>query len=82
MTTSIDWVHEIDSSLDGIDQPPAAFLPLPRIARWHRHALPSVQGVLRLRRRAWPARTPSGPRHLLRLDAGRGARAGDLHPPL
>ena len=43
MTTSIDWVHEIDASLDGIDQPPAAYVPLPRIPRWHRHPLPSVQ---------------------------------------
>jgi DNA-directed RNA polymerase specialized sigma24 family protein len=29
MTTSIDWVHEIDASLDGIDQPPAAYVALP-----------------------------------------------------
>lgn len=26
MTSSIDWVHEIDTSLDGIDQPPAAYV--------------------------------------------------------
>lgn len=38
MTTSIDWVHEIDASLDGIDQPPATHVPLlPRVPRWHRH---------------------------------------------
>lgn len=43
MTTSIDWVHEIDASLDGIDQPPAAYVPLPRVPRWHRHPMPSGQ---------------------------------------
>ena len=41
MTTSIDWVHEIDASLDGIDQPPAAYaVPVPRRRR---HALPPGQ---------------------------------------
>lgn len=25
MTTSIDWAHEIDASLEGIDQPPATY---------------------------------------------------------
>lgn len=41
MTTSIDWVHEIDASLDGIDQPPAAYVSVPRTARWRRQPLPS-----------------------------------------
>lgn len=44
MTTSIDWVHEIDASLDGVDQPPAACVAVPRIARWRRHPVPSGQG--------------------------------------
>lgn len=43
MTTSIDWVHEIDASLDGIDQPAASYVPPSRVPRWHRQALPSVQ---------------------------------------
>ena len=43
MTTSIDWVHEIDASLDGVDQPPAAYVAFPRIARWRRHPLPTGQ---------------------------------------
>lgn len=42
MTTSIDWVHEIDASLDGIDQPPAAF-SFHSVPRRHRQALPSGQ---------------------------------------
>jgi DNA-directed RNA polymerase specialized sigma24 family protein len=41
MTTSIDWVHEIDASLDGIDQPPAAYVALPPIPRWRRHPQPT-----------------------------------------
>ena len=42
MTTSIDWVHEIDASLDGVDQPPAAY-PVRLVPRRRRHALPSGQ---------------------------------------
>lgn len=41
MTTSIDWVHEIDASLDGIDQPPAAWSADHPISRWRRHPRPS-----------------------------------------
>ena len=69
VTTSIDWIHEIDASLDGLDQPPAACAAL-RIPRWRRHPLPRP-GVLHLRRRARPARPPPRPRHLLRLDPSR-----------
>ena len=43
MTTSIDWVHEIDASLDGIDQPPAAFVAARRNPRWRRRSLPAGQ---------------------------------------
>lgn len=43
MTTSIDWVHEIDASLDGIDQPPAALVAVPRIPRWRRQTQPTGQ---------------------------------------
>lgn len=43
MTTSIDWVHEIDASLDGLDQPPAAYAPNLRVPRWRRHPLPTGQ---------------------------------------
>lgn len=43
MTTSIDWVHEIDASLDGIDQPPAAYVAVSRIHRWRRQPLPAGQ---------------------------------------
>ena len=42
MTTSIDWVHEIDASLDGVDQPPAAYA-VPPLPRRRRHAVPSGQ---------------------------------------
>ena len=42
MTTTIDWVHEIDASLDGIDQPPAAYAFHP-VPRRRRQALPSGQ---------------------------------------
>ena len=80
MTTTIDWVHEIDASLDGIDQPPAAYVAVPRLHRWRRQSAAVRSGVLRLRRRAWPARTPPGARHLLRLGAGRDPRADDASP--
>lgn len=43
MTTSIDWVHEIDASLCGIDQPPAAYVAVPRMTRWRRQPLPTGQ---------------------------------------
>ena len=43
MTTSIDWVHEIDASLDGVDQPPAAYVAVPHIARWRSRRLPAGQ---------------------------------------
>ena len=42
MTTSIDWVHEIDASLDGADQPPAAYA-VPLVPRRRRQPLPSGQ---------------------------------------
>ncbi len=37
MTTSIDWVHEIDASLGGVDQPSAAPVMVARMTRWRRH---------------------------------------------
>ena len=40
MTTSIDWVHEIDASLEGVDQPPAAYVAVPRLHRWRRQPPP------------------------------------------
>lgn len=42
MTTSIDWVHEIDASLDGVDQPPAAYA-VRAVPRRRRHHQPSGQ---------------------------------------
>lgn len=41
MTTSIDWVHEIDASLEGIDQPPAAYVAAHHASRWRRHHRPT-----------------------------------------
>ncbi len=41
MTTSIDWVHEIDISLDSGDPPRAAYLDTTRTLRRRRHLEPS-----------------------------------------
>lgn len=43
MTTSIDWVHEIDASLGGVDQPPATYVAAIRIPRWRRQPVPAGQ---------------------------------------
>ncbi|MCW2834651.1 MAG: hypothetical protein JWN68_2604 [Nocardioides sp.] len=41
MTSSIDWAHEIDSSLDGTDRPHAAYIATSRATRWRRRARPT-----------------------------------------
>ena len=44
MTSSIDWVHEIDASLDGLDQPHAAYVAAPHFPRWRWRPRPTGQG--------------------------------------
>ncbi len=36
MTSTIDWAHEIDASLHGVDQPHAAYVAASLNAHWHR----------------------------------------------
>lgn len=40
MTSSIDWAHEIDASLD-TDQPHAAYVAVSRATRWRRRTRPT-----------------------------------------
>lgn len=42
MTSSIDWVHEIDASLDGLDQPPA-YDAAHHFPQWHWRPRPTGQ---------------------------------------
>ncbi len=44
MTSSIDWVHEIDASLDGLDQPHAAYAAAHHVPRWRWRARPTGPG--------------------------------------
>lgn len=43
MTSSIDWAHEIDASLDGEDQPHASYVAAAHASRWHRRPQPTGQ---------------------------------------
>jgi len=42
MTSTIDWAHEIDTSLHGVDQPRAAYVEASLATRWRRR--PTGQG--------------------------------------
>lgn len=43
MTSSIDWAHEIDASLDGTDQPHATYVTASHHHRWRRRPRPTGQ---------------------------------------
>ena len=43
MTSSIDWAHEIDASLHGVDQPHAAYVAAAHLSR--RHPRPQPAGL-------------------------------------
>jgi len=45
MTSTIDWAHEIDASLHGVDQPHAAYVAASRATRWRRRPGPRPIGL-------------------------------------